>query len=64
MIELSEYFARDIPFLRVDFYEVEGELYFGEFTFYHFGAIVPFEPKEWDRRIGDMLTLPGVEQPT
>lgn len=27
-------------------------------TFYHFGAIVPFETKEWDKKIGDWLVLP------
>lgn len=26
-------------------------------TFYHFGAIVPFETKEWDKKIGDWLVF-------
>ena len=41
-----------------DFYEANGRVYFGEMTFYHFGAIVPFETKEWDKKIGDWLVLP------
>lgn len=42
----------------MDFYEANGQVYFGEMTFYHFGAIVPFETKEWDKKIGDWLVLP------
>lgn len=34
MIELAERLAKDIPFVRVDFYNVEGRIYFGEITFY------------------------------
>ena len=34
MIEFAEKLAKDIPFIRVDFYEVDGHLYFGELTFY------------------------------
>ena len=57
MIELSEHFSTGIPFLRVDFYEVEGELYFGEFTFYPGGGLEPFQPAEWDEKIGELLKL-------
>lgn len=35
----------------MDFYEANGQVYFGEMTFYHFGAIVPFETKEWDKKL-------------
>ena len=34
MIRLAEKLSKDIPFLRVDFYDVNGEIYFGELTFY------------------------------
>lgn len=58
MIRLAEKLSKDIPHVRVDFYEVNDSIYFGEMTFFHFSGNVPFEPEEWDYKIGEMLTLP------
>ena len=58
MLELAKKLREGFPHVRVDFYEANGQVYFGEMTFYHFGAIVPFETKEWDKKIGDWLVLP------
>lgn len=58
MKELAERLAKGIPHVRVDFYEVNGKIYFGEFTFFHWGGIVPFEPEEWDEMFGSWITLP------
>lgn len=58
MIELSGIISKGYPHVRVDFYEVDGELYFGEFTLYHFSGFMPFEPNEWDKVFGDWLELP------
>lgn len=58
MIELSEKLAADIPFVRVDFYEVNGKLYFGELTFYPGSGFEEFYPEEYDKILGDMLELP------
>lgn len=57
MIEFSKILSKDIPHVRVDFYEVNGKLYFGEITFYHFGGYMPFEPESWDKVFGDWLVL-------
>ena len=51
---LAARLSSGLPQVRVDFYEVGGKLYFGEFTFYHFRGLVPFEPDEWDFKIGDL----------
>ena len=59
MCELAEKLAEDVPLLRVDFYEVNGKIYFGELTFSHWSGMMPFEPAEWDRTFGDWLKLPG-----
>ena len=45
------------PFLRVDLYEIGGKPYFSEFTFYPNGGYLPFDPPEWDEKIGEMLNL-------
>ena len=47
----------DIPFVRIDLYSLKDKIYFGEYTFFHDGGVVAFEPKEWDKRLGDMIQL-------
>lgn len=58
MKELAAKLSKGIPHVRVDFYEVDGKVYFGEMTFFHFSGTVPFEPECWDTTIGSWLTLP------
>ncbi len=58
MIELSRKLSNGFPHVRVDFYEVDGKLYFGELTFYHFSGFIPFQPEKWDRVFGDWIVLP------
>ena len=58
MIELSEKLSENIPFVRVDWYEINGKLYFGELTFFPGAGFEEFTPEEWDYKIGDMLELP------
>lgn len=60
MIEFSKILSKGFPHVRVDFYEVDGHLYFGELTFYHFSGFMPFEPDRWDKVFGDWLKLPKV----
>ena len=55
---LAERLSEGIPHLRVDFYEVNGKIYFGELTFSHWSGMVPFDPEEWDFRFGEWITLP------
>lgn len=62
MIELSRVLSKNYSHVRVDFYEVNGCLYFGELTFYHFSGFMPFEPNEWDYLFGEWLELPEVSQ--
>lgn len=59
MKRLAEILSKDIPHVRVDFYEVNNSILFGELTLFHFGGLVPFLPKEWDLKLGEMLTLPN-----
>ena len=59
MIDFSKILSKGFPHVRVDFYEVDGHLYFGELTFYHFSGFMPFEPDRWDKVFGDWLKLPN-----
>ncbi len=58
MKTLAAKLSEGTPQLRVDFYEVEGKVYFGEMTFFHCSGMVPFHPEQWDRIFGDWVTLP------
>ena len=58
MRKAAEILSKGIPNLRVDFYEVSSRMYFGELTFYQNSGLVPIEPPEWDKTLGDWLVLP------
>jgi hypothetical protein len=58
MVELAEKLGTGFPHVRVDLYNINGKIYFGELTFFHFSGNVPFKPAEWDKKIGDWLVLP------
>ena len=57
MKELATKLSEDIPFVRVDFFDVDENVYFGEFTFYDWGALKPFRG-DWDQRLGELIHLP------
>lgn len=58
MKELASKLSKGIPQLRIDFYEVNGKVYFGEFTFFHWSGMMPFNPENWDRIFGEWVQLP------
>lgn len=58
MISLAEKLAVGIPFIRVDFYEINGKVYFGELTFYPGSGFEEFNPPEYDKILGDWIELP------
>jgi hypothetical protein len=58
MVEIAEILGEGFPHVRVDLYDINGKIYFGELTFFHFSGNVPFEPAEWDKTVGDWLQLP------
>ena len=62
MIELSKKLSEDIPFLRVDFYEVNGKIYFGELTFFPGGGLEEFTPEEWDYKLGSLIDLGNINK--
>lgn len=57
MIEFAEKIAKLYPYVRVDFYDVDGKLFFGEITHHHGGGYDRFTPLEWDYRWGEMIKL-------
>lgn len=61
MKSLAAKLSKDIPFVRVDFYEVAGKVYFGEMTFYPASGFEGFVPKTWDTKLGEWVALPRDE---
>lgn len=57
MLEIAKKLSAGFPHVRVDLYNVNGKIYFGEMTFFHCAGFVPFEPDEWDDKFGAMFNL-------
>ena len=58
MIHFAELLSKNIAVLRVDFYEINGKLYFGELTFSDSDGLGRFSPEEWDKKLGQLIKLP------
>lgn len=58
MKEFAAVLAEGTIHLRVDFYEVDGQLYFGELTFYQDSGIADIKPKKWNNILGSWIELP------
>lgn len=57
MKEIAAKLSQGEPHLRVDLYDINGKIYFGELTFYHWSGMTPFEPIEWDYKLGKLINL-------
>lgn len=59
MIVLAEKLAMNIPFVRIDFYNVDGCIYFGEITFYPAGGMSKWVgDRDVDQLWGEQIHLP------
>ncbi len=58
MLELASVLSANIPFVRIDFYNIKGEIYFGEITFFPTSGMGGFDPEEWDYTFGSWIKLP------
>lgn len=58
MQDLATKLSAGLPHVRVDFYDINGKVYFGELTFSHWSGLVPFNPEKWDRKLGKLIQLP------
>lgn len=58
MVRIAEKLSEKIPHVRVDLYNINGRIYFGELTFYHGSGLERFDPDEWDFKFGGWIKLP------
>lgn len=57
MKEVAAKLSKDVPFVRVDLFYVDGKIYFGEYTFYDWAGLRPFGGN-WDAELGKLIKLP------
>lgn len=58
MKEVARKLSEGLPYVRVDLYLINHNIYFGELTFFHDGGVVALEPKEWEDTFGSWIVLP------
>lgn len=62
MKSLAEKISAGLPQARIDFYDVNGKVYFGEITFFHWSGFKKFEPPIWDKKFGEWIDLAKVKE--
>lgn len=60
MLMVAQKLSSEFPFVRVDLYSNNNQVYFSELTFYPSSGLLPFDSYESDRKIGDMIDLPKI----
>ena len=59
IFSLAKILSQSIPFVRCDFYIVNGSIYFGEMTFYPTSGFALYKPFSWEEKMGSWLKLPN-----
>ena len=57
MVEVAERLSEGFPHVRVDLYNVMGQIYFGELTFYDGSGYMKFSPDSFDFEMGDKFDI-------
>lgn len=57
MLEIAHILSKDFPFVRVDLYDVDGSIYFGELTFTPANGMDAYLPEGWDKKMGQLFDL-------
>ena len=60
MIKYAEILSENLPFVRVDFYNINRKIIFGEMTFYHQGGTNFITPIEWDYQLGKWINIENI----
>jgi hypothetical protein len=57
MVDVASQLSKDFQFVRIDLYNIDGHIYFGEFTFYPGNCNEKIEPLEYEKKIGEKIQL-------
>ncbi len=58
MLQFARLLSKGIPSVRTDFYSINGKTYFGEITFYQEGGFAHFSSGEFEKKLGELISLP------
>lgn len=58
MLKVAKDLSIGFPFVRIDFYETNEQIYVGEMTLYPSGGLLKYEPKTFNKELGDQFALP------
>lgn len=58
MVEIAEKLSKPFPHVRVDLYNIDGTIIFGELTFFTNSGYIPFDPDSFDFEMGKAFVLP------
>ena len=58
MLQFARLLSRGIPSVRTDFYSINGKTYFGEITFYQEGGFAHFSSDKFEKKLGELISLP------
>ncbi len=61
MQKLAQRLSTNFPHVRVDFYEIGDQVYFGEMTFYHNSGLSHVYPSKWEQELGEWIKLPDAK---
>ena len=56
MVEVARILSKDFPHVRVDLYNLNGKIYFGELTFYDGSGYFQYDPDSFDKQLGSFFT--------
>ena len=62
MLDIARRMGRPFDFIRVDLYDVDGTILLGEVTPYPTGGLSPFDPRDFDRLLGEPWVLPRLDR--
>ena len=57
MKALARKLSQGMRYVRIDLYEIDGKVYFSEYTFFDAGGFWPKQPEEWEYKLGEMIRL-------
>ena len=57
LLHVAEILSKDFPHVRVDLYDIDNAIYFGELTFFNASGYMKYEPDSFDYEIGNKLEL-------
>lgn len=58
MIFIAKKLSKGMTHVRVDFYNINCKIFFGELTFFDGSGLCVYDPREWDFKFGQFLKLP------